>query len=86
MTEQREGITVSGHGEVAGVPDQAAMSFGVSLIRSRVADAMADAAVAVDKLLEALAAAGVDSADLQTSAFSTTPEYDYSGNRRRMVG
>lgn len=82
----RKGITVSGHGEVESVPDLATMTFGVSLVRSHVEEALGAASAAAQRLHSALSDAGVDAADLQTSGFSIGAEYDYSGNRRRLVG
>lgn len=82
----KKGITVLGHEEVEAVPDLVAMTFGVSLLRSQVDEALAAASAATDQLHAALIAAGVDTADLQTTNFSVGAEYDYSGNRRRLVG
>lgn len=82
----KKGITVSGHGEVEAVPDLATMTFGVSLLRSQVDEALAASSSATDQLHATLNAAGVDTADLQTANLSVGPEYDYSGNRRRLVG
>jgi uncharacterized protein len=86
MGKKTSGITVSGHGDVEGPPDLATMSFGVSLVRPRVDEAVAASSTAAEELHRALVAAGVDASDLQTTSYSINPEYDYSGNRRRLLG
>ncbi len=80
------GITVPGRGEVEATPDVATMTFGVSVLRPTVGEAMADATRSADSLHRALGTAGVDDTDRRTSSFSVAPDYDYSGNRRRLVG
>ncbi|MEA2058032.1 MAG: SIMPL domain-containing protein, partial [Actinomycetota bacterium] len=53
------GIAVTGTGEVSGTPDTLTMSFGVSVLRDTVAQAVADAAVRSDAIISALEANGV---------------------------
>ena len=80
------GISVSGRGEVTGTPDTLSMNFGVSVLRSSVSSAVADAAALADALIDTLKANGVADEDIQTANYSIYPEYDHSGNRRRLTG
>ncbi len=80
------GIAVSGRGEVFGTPDTLQMSFGVSVLRPTVKQAVADAAALADQLISNLTSSGVATEDIQTANYSIYPEYDYSGDQRRLVG
>lgn len=80
------GIAVSGRGEVFGTPDTLQMSFGVSVLRPSVTQAVADAASLADQLISTLTSSGVATEDIQTANYSIYPEYDYSGDQRKLVG
>jgi uncharacterized protein YggE len=80
------GIAVSGRGEVFGTPDTLQMSFGVSVLRPTVKQAVADAAALADQLISTLTSSGVATEDVQTANYSIYPEYDYSGDERNLVG
>ena len=80
------GIAVSGRGEVFGTPDTLQMSFGVSVLRPTVKQAVADAAELADGLISTLEGSGVATDDIQTANYSIYPEYDYSSDERRLVG
>lgn len=80
------GIAVSGSGEVFGTPDTLQMSFGVSVLRPTVKQAVADAATLADGLITTLEGSGVDTEDIQTANYSIHPEYDYSSDERRLTG
>lgn len=81
-----EGIVVSGTGEVFGTPDTLRMSFGVSVLRPTVEAAVADAAALADGLITTLQDLGIPEEDIQTANYSIYPEYDYSGDQRRLTG
>lgn len=80
------GISVSGEGEVTGTPDTLTMTFGVSVTRDTVSEAVSVAADEADAVIAALTANGVDDTDIQTSNYSIWPQYDYSGQSERLVG
>lgn len=67
---QQTGIWVSGQGKVTVTPDIAMVYLGVSAKADKVADAQAQASTAMDKIMAALASAGVDIKDIQTQSFS----------------
>ncbi|MCJ7781533.1 MAG: SIMPL domain-containing protein, partial [Acidimicrobiia bacterium] len=73
-------------GEVFGTPDTLEMSFGVSVLRPTVKQAVADAATLADQLISTLESSGVASDDVQTANYSIYPEYDYSGDEQKLVG
>lgn len=80
------GISVSGQGEVTGTPDTLSMTFGVSVLRPTVSEAVADAAVLADGVIESLRANGVAEEDLQTANYSIRPEYDYRDTGQELIG
>lgn len=80
------GIAVSGTGEVYGTPDTLQMRFGVSVLRPTVEQAVGDAAALAEGLISSLGTAGVAEDDIQTANYSINPEYDYSGDQRRLTG
>jgi len=67
---QQEGIWVNGHGEVNAAPDTATLQLGISAQRASVAEAQAEAATAMEKVMAALQKGGVASKDIQTQYFS----------------
>jgi hypothetical protein len=84
--ETESGIAVSGTGEVYGTPDTLQMRFGVSVLRPTVEQAVGDAAALAEGLIDSLESAGVAEQDIQTANYSINPEYDFSGDQRRLVG
>ncbi len=66
----QQGIWVNGEGKVTVIPDIATISVGVSAKADKVADAQAQASIAMDKLMAALTGAGIDKKDIQTQYFS----------------
>ena len=67
---QQEGIWVNGHGEVNAAPDTAILQLGISAQRASVAEAQAEAATAMEKVMAALKKDGVANKDIQTQYFS----------------
>jgi uncharacterized protein YggE len=80
-------ISVSGVGRVTTVPDVADVSVGVNITRTKISDAQAAAATAMNAVLAALREAGVADKDIQTTSLSLQPVYDYSNNNSpRLTG
>ena len=67
---QQEGLWVNGHGEVNAAPDIATLQLGISAQRASVAEAQAEAATAMDKVMTVLKQGGVANNDIQTQYFS----------------
>src|SRR5262249_45830857 len=66
-------ISVSGQGSVQAVPNQAGFTFGVSTRAKTAAQALQANGVDMQKVIDALKAAGITVADLQTSTVSLSP-------------
>jgi uncharacterized protein YggE len=81
-------ISVSGIGRVTTTPDVADVRVGVQVTRTKVRDAQSAAATAMAAVIAALKSAGVADKDIQTTALSLQPVYDYSnnGNAPRLTG
>jgi len=73
INSQQSGIWVNGTGEVTVTPDIATLSLGIEAQADTVAEAQAQAAVAMDAVRTALADSGVDEKDIQTRHFSIYP-------------
>ena len=71
------GIWVSGEGTISVAPDLAMLDFGVETRAPNVSEANSQASIAMDAVIEALKARGVNEEDIQTSRFSIYPRYDY---------
>ena len=71
-------ITVNGVGTVTLTPDTADLNIGVNIIRPTATQARADAAIAMNKVVAAIKAAGIPEKDIQTSSLSLQPVYDYN--------
>lgn len=88
-TEQ-PAITVSGAGQVSAAPDMAQISAGVVSESPRAADAVKATSAAMQKVLAALDAAGIEKKYVQTNRFDVGPVYaddvSRSGGRPSIVG
>jgi uncharacterized protein YggE len=73
------GITVTGTGSVKAAPDQADFSFGVETQGDTPSEALSKNGAAVQKVIDALKAAGIAAADIQTQQVSVSPRYDNKG-------
>jgi uncharacterized protein YggE len=70
VSSQQTGIWVSGEGTVTVTPDLATLYLGVEAKADTVAEAQSQAAAAMDAVMAALVASGVDEDDIQTQYFS----------------
>ncbi|RHW16829.1 SIMPL domain-containing protein [Sphingomonas gilva] len=73
-------LDVAARGEVRRVPDLATISAGVVTQAPTAAQALADNAKAMDRVLAALKAAGVAERDVQTANIGLDPQYRYGEN------
>jgi hypothetical protein len=76
-------LSVTGIGKISLAPDVAYVTVGVHTQSSEVSTAVAANSTAVDRVMSALAEAGIAREDMQTSNFSvyTMDEYDEFGQR-----
>ncbi len=70
VSQQPEGIWVTGTGEVFITPDIATLNLGIASQEATVAEAQAKAAEAMDKVMQALKDNGIEAKDIQTGHFS----------------
>jgi uncharacterized protein YggE len=72
-------ITMAGHGEVKGAPDQAQITTGVTTQAPTAAAALAANTGRMRGLFDTLAKAGIPARNIQTVNFSVSPQYTNSG-------
>ena len=82
----QSGISVSGEGSIDLVPDLALLNVGVEAMAESVSQARDEAAQAMDAVIAALNAQGLEDKDIQTRAFNIWPQYEYQNNSRSLVG
>ncbi len=70
LNSQQKGIWVSGQGKVTVTPDVANLSLGIEAQAATVSEAQAEAASAMEKVMNALTSNGVAKKDIQTQYFS----------------
>jgi uncharacterized protein len=73
-------IVISGHGEVRAAPDFAILSLGVFKNAPTAKEALDANTEAMNAVIAALKAAGIDAKDIQTSNFMVNPRYDYQND------
>ena len=84
---QGSGISVTGVGSVAVVPDVAVLSIGVEVTAPTVGAARSDAARTMEAIGESLRGSGVDDGDIATRSFHIYPQYRYEeGKAPTIVG
>ena len=69
------GIWVTGNGKASGAPDIAVVSMGVESVEETAAAARANAARAMQSVMNALTRRGIADADIQTRHFNINPRY-----------
>jgi uncharacterized protein YggE len=74
-------MQITGHGEIMAAPDTAYVTSGVTSQGTTAKEALDANTADMSKLIETLKAAGIESADIQTSGFSVSPNYVYSDSR-----
>ena len=82
----QSGISVSGEGSIDLVPDLALLNVGVEAMAENVSQAREEAAQAMDAVIAAVKAQGLEDRDIQTRAFNIWPQYEYQDNRSTLVG
>jgi len=70
-------IVVTGEGRVDEAPDMATIMLGATHEAETAAEALAGTSAATARILEGLAAAGIEARDIRTQDLSLTPRVDY---------
>ena len=78
-------LTVTGEGEARAAPDMAAIQLGVTTQAPGAAEAMRQNSAQQTAVIEALAGAGIEGADIQTSGLNLNPLMDYAEGRAPSV-
>jgi uncharacterized protein len=81
----QQGIWVNGVGTVRVTPDIANLNLGVSTQAARVADAQAQAATDMDKVMSALTANGIDKKDISTQFYNISQLTRYDNNTQQSI-
>lgn len=79
-------VVATGAGSVTADPDLAVLSVAVVSTADTADGAREATATRVDTLLTALADAGVDEANVTSTGYSLTPQYDYRDGSRDLLG
>ena len=85
VIQSQSGISVSGEGSIDLAPDLALLNVGVEAVAKSVSQARDEAAQAMDAVIAAVKAHGLEDRDIQTSAFNIWPQYEYQDNGRRTL-
>lgn len=81
---ERNVITVSGEGKVVGIPDVATIDLGMTVERPTVAEAQKENTRVMNELIAKLKDSGVDKKDIQTTAYSVYPNYDWYNGKQKL--
>ena len=73
----QSGIWVTGRGSVSLEPDLSVVNIGVEATASTVAEARGLAATAMDAIIQAVKAHGLEDKDVQTLSFNIFPRYEF---------
>jgi hypothetical protein len=73
----QSGIWVTGEAVINAAPDLAVLNVGVETTAATVAEANGKAAEAMDSIIAALKARGLDDSDIKTTSFNIWPQYEY---------
>lgn len=81
-------ISVTGMATIKARPDTVNLSLGVEALGPTAGEAVSQCSTAMNRVINALAAAGVPRANIQTSNLSLWPEYEYAekGGTTRIIG
>jgi len=86
-TVQKEhAFEVSGEGTATTSPDQAEISFGITISKPTVKAAQDEANQTINNISDSLKKLGVKSEDIKTTNYSVYPNYDYNNGRQKITG
>lgn len=85
--EQRHSITVSGEGEVTGVPDIAKIQLGYSVEKTTVAEAQSDNTEKMNAVIKKLKQDfDIDELDIKTTNYNIYPQYNWNDGKQTLRG
>jgi uncharacterized protein len=83
-TEIQRTISISGEGKVTVIPDIAYISLGLTVEKTKVADAQSENTKTMNDLIDKLKGLGIDKKDIKTTSYSIYPNYDYPNNKQTL--
>ncbi len=86
MNSQQTGLWVNGEGKISVAPDVAILTLGIESQEVSVADAQAKASEAMDKVMQALKAQGIEDKDIQTQYFNISQVTNWNENKEEVIG
>ncbi len=81
ISNQQEGIWVTGSGKVTVTPDIADLIIGIDSRETTVSEAQSKAADAMNQLMAVLRQNGIADKDIKTQQFTIAPVYSYDSNK-----
>jgi len=85
-SQQNTGVWVNGSGEVVVSPDVAILTLGVESMGASIDAAQAQAAQAMNAIINSLKANGVLETDIKTSSYYISPVTEWVDNRSTIIG
>lgn len=85
-TQKTTTFDVTGVGKATAKPDIASVTAGISVQAQSVKDAQDQINSVINKITQTLKQNNVDQKDIQTSNYSISPTYDYTGGAQRITG
>lgn len=82
ISQQQQGIWVTGTGELSITPDIATLSLGVQAQEAAVSQAQSEATDAMAKVMNSLTGSGIDPKDIQTGHFSISQRTRWDSNKQ----
>ena len=86
ISSQQEGIWVTGQGKVSVVPDIVSLRLGIEAQAATVAEAQAQAAEAMNEVMDALADNGIAEKDIQTQYYNIYPVRRWDNGKETLIG
>jgi uncharacterized protein YggE len=83
---QQTGLWVNGEGKITVVPDVAILTLGIESQETSVSVAQEKASAAMDKVIQALKAQGIEDKDIQTQYFSIQQITNWTDNKEQVTG
>lgn len=83
---ERDTIAIAGEGKVVAIPDIATIQLGLMTEKKTVAAAQKENTDKMNQLVKQLKDQGVEAKDIQTSAYSIYPQYDWVDGKQILRG
>src|SRR5690242_20448866 len=85
-TSKQSTFDVTGESEMSVVPDNAEVSLGIEVTKTKVAEAQIQVNQVMSDITTKLKAMGIDPKDIKTQDYSVYPDYDFSSGTQKANG